>query len=355
MREYRPIVIEELSQEQIDTVTVPIDGDAAGKNLLSMTQLSRDDIKDYFTEAAAAETLINDPRRIGANVLPFATTKAVMRQPSTRTGGSWADAMSKLGGSAHIISGMESSSEGKGESVADSNVAFATQADILGIRTRENHGPAFAAFKIHQETQWGRFDRIVPVINLGDGEREHPTQALGDLFTIDQKLEGISGKNIVIVGDHQSYRAHHSLMIGAAIMGANIIAVESPAAPVPDWIHDIVGSSLMQTSNLNEALRVADVLYMGRNPEEYNGTSEEERARNEKLRESFKEWHIDYDRLQLMPDDAIFMHPRPRTSEVNPNVDVDRRTVDVQQMRAMIPMRMAIIARHLGRSIVDHL
>jgi aspartate carbamoyltransferase catalytic subunit len=53
-----------------------------------------------------------------------------------------------------------------------------------------------------------------------------------------------------------------------------------------------------------------------------------------------------------MSPDAIVLHPRPRRDELHPSVDSDPRMKDVEQMANMIPMRMAIIARHLGASIL---
>jgi aspartate carbamoyltransferase catalytic subunit len=56
-----------------------------------------------------------------------------------------------------------------------------------------------------------------------------------------------------------------------------------------------------------------------------------------------------------MSPDSIVLHPRPRRDELHPSVDTDPRMKDVEQMANMIPMRMAIIARHLGKSIAKSL
>jgi len=336
----------------LSAVTQPIAGDATGKNLLSMHQLDADDIGAYLDEAYAGERAIRDPARRGLQLLPRAVMKAIMRQPSTRTGGSCTSAMRKLGGSAELISGMSSSSEAKGESLADSWVAFATQADILGIRTAENGGPAFAAHVIAQAVAYGQLAQVVPVINLGDGHNEHPTQALGDLFTVHKKFKRFAGLTITVVGDQERYRAHHSLMIGAATLGMEIVAVESPAAPVPPALVELLGDRLTRTGDLDGAMRHTDVLYLGRNPDEYTGEDPAEIVRAEQLARDYGSWIVDYDRIQQMSPDSIVMHPRPRRDELDPSVDSDPRMRDVEQMANMIPMRMAIIARHLGASIV---
>ena len=337
------------------TYMEPINGDAYGKNLLSMYQLSDKDIYDYIKEAKAAETILRDPSHRGVTLLPHYVLKAVMRQPSTRTGGSMTTAMEKLGGSAQLISGMGSSSEAKGESLADSWAAFATQADILGIRTAEDEGPAFAAQAIATAAERGSLLNLVPVINLGDGRNEHPTQALGDMFTIYKKFGSFEGLTATVVGDQERYRAHHSFMIGAAALGMSIRAVESPVALVPPALVEQLGDSLTRTDDLDEAMRAADVLYLGRNPDEYAGDDSQEKLRSKQLARDYASWIVDYDRIQQMSPDSIVLHPRPRRDELHPSVDTNPRMKDVEQMANMIPMRMAIIARHLGKSIAKSL
>jgi aspartate carbamoyltransferase catalytic subunit len=340
-----------LSDDELAAVQLPINGDAAGKNLLSMWQLSEGDIRDYLDEAYAAEAVMREQG--GINLLPFRAAKAIMQQPSTRTGGSFTTAMQKLGGAADLISGMSSSSEAKGESPEDSWVAFATQADILGIRTATEMGPVRAAHAIATALNRGQLWQMVPIINLGNGTNEHPTQALGDLFTIHKEFGQIEGLTIAVVGDHLRYRAHHSLLIGSVTMGANVIAVEAPVAPVPKTLADALGSNLLRTNDLDEAMRVCDVLYMGRNPDEYGGEDPAEQERSRQLAKVYESWVVDNARLQRMPKNAIGMHPRPRRNELHPSVDVDPRMRDIEQMANMIPMRMAIIARHMGMSIVE--
>lgn len=347
----------------LSSVAHPIEGDASGKNLLSMHQLAAEDIYTYIEEAYAAETIVQDKSRGGINLLPFLVLKAVMRQPSTRTGGSMTTAMHKLGGSADLISGMKASSEAKGETLTDSWVAFAAQSDILGTRTKEEWGPALAAHAINQAVEFGQLWQQVPVINLGDGVNEHPTQALGDLFTIHKHFRRFEGLKIALVGDHERYRAHHSLMIGAVALGMEIIAIESPAAPIPPLLVERLGHRLIaRQKDLDSAMSETDVLYLGRNPDEYvedededKEKAEREKTRSEELKADYANWIVDYARLQQMSPSSIVMHPRPRRDELNPNVDSDPRMKDVGEMANMIPMRMAIIARHLGKSIIEHI
>lgn len=344
-----------LKNNDFTDVMQPIDGDAKGKNLLSIYQLSAADIFSYIEEAYAAASLVYDANKRGINLLPHTVLKAVMRQPSTRTGGSCTTAMRKLGGSAELISGMSSSSEAKGETMADSWVAFATQSDIIGTRTTEDFGPHQAAKDIKAAYEYGGLQHLTPVINLGDGRNEHPTQALGDLFTIHRKFTDLKNLKLVMVGDHERYRAFHSLFIGAITLGMKIIAVESSAAPLPQEYIKLGGENLTVTTDLDDAMRKADVLYIGRNPDEYDGADKAEKARSVKLAADYKTWIVDKERLQLMPKNSIVLHPRPRRDELHPSIDDDPRAADVEQMANMIPMRMAIFAKHLGVSIKESL
>lgn len=326
----------------------PIHGAPENKHLLSALQLDAADICDYIDEAYRMKAMVDDPRRRGVPLLPFAVLKAVMRQPSTRTGGSMTTAMNKLGGVGELISGMSSSSEAKGESLADSWVALATQTDILGIRTAENGGPAFAASVIDRAVREGKLPRRVPVINLGDGQNEHITQALGDMFTTHIRFGKLEGLVAAYVGDHERYRAFHSDMILAARAGMTVIAVESPVARVPQSLIDLLGPQLVRTTDLDKTMREADELNIGRNPDEYTGDDKAEKSRSQELAAFYERSRINLRRLQQMRPDAIVKHPRPRRDELDPDVDGDPRMADVEQMANMIPMRMAIIARHMG-------
>lgn len=340
--------IETLKTLDYSDVIVRMDGNPIGKNLLSMYQFSEDDIHDYIEDSYKAESLIADSGFKGSELLPSIMMKAVMRQPSTRTGGTMTSAIAKLSGSGELISGMHSSSEAKGESLADSWVAFATQSDVLGIRTAEEFGPMYAAKVIKESFDYGALSKITPVINLGDGKNEHPTQTLGDLFTVHKEFNRFEGLTLAVVGDHERYRAHHSLLIGAAALGMTVIAVESPVSKVPQPIADKLGDKLNTTNDLDAAMKWANVLYIGRNPDEYSGKVRSEKIRSKQLAQQYKEWTVDINRIQQMSLDSIVLHPRPRKNELHPSVDSDPRMRDVKQMENMGPARMSAIARLFG-------
>lgn len=365
--EAEPFVV---NMDQVNQTLVPIDGQPKGKDLLSITQFGREDITLYINEATAAASLLPDDPAIdpGIDLLPRRQLTALMRQPSTRTGGSMMKAMTALGGQTNLISGMESSSEAKGESPMDSTIALATQSDIFGTRTEEEFGPHMAAYWIGEMYKAGKLHRCPPVINLGDGTNEHPTQTLGDLFTIYKHFTGFEDITVAMVGDQERYRAFHSLALAAHLLGINVISVETTAAPMPNKYKQLLGDQLVGTTlSIEEAMRDADVLYVGRNPDEYTGSDPAEKRRAARLAGAYegldisdgvgrpshtKGWRVDRERLQIMHPDAILMHPRPRRNEVSADVDLDPRAVDVSQMEDVTIMRMAIQALHLGKSIL---
>ena len=213
-------------------MTQPIAGDAAGKNLLSMHQLTADDIATYLDEAYAAERVIRDPSGAASDPAPgrHEGDHAATLHPDRR--------QLYLGDAqARRIRRADQRHEqlvrGEGRVARRLLGGLRDPADILGIRTAENGGPAFAAYVIAKAAEYGQLGQVVPVINLGDGHNEHPTQALGDVFTVHKKFNRFEGLAVTVVGDQERYRAHHSLMIGAATLGMHVVAVESPAARVP--------------------------------------------------------------------------------------------------------------------------
>jgi aspartate carbamoyltransferase catalytic subunit len=336
----------------------PIDGQPKGKHFLSVKQLSADDIRNYISEShAAKEIILRDPPDDHIGMLPGVRLLALMRQESTRTGGSNTFGIEKLGGYGELISGMIASSEAKGEILPESWVAIAAQTNILATRTKEQYGPAFAAWVIDKTVAQGRLPRRIPTVNAGDGENEHPTQFIGDIFTLDEVWEGeFEGRVGLVAGAHDRYRAFHSFMLGGAKLGMKFIAIETPAATIPeDMVEELGDSLLLRTEDMDEVIGYADAIYMGRKPDEYNGDKPEEILRSRELDNFYTKIALTYERLKRKKTGAVAMHPRPRGSEVHTSVDRDASMIDVQQMYNLTPARMAVIAGTMGKSIVEHI
>src|SRR5512146_2726675 len=121
-------------------------------------------------------------------------------EPSTRTSSSFTAAMERLGGSVIPINEVRYSSVTKGESLPDTVRTLEAYADVIVLRHPEIGSAALAA----------KYARK-PVINAGDGAGEHPTQALLDLFTIQEELHHLDGLTVTMVGDLKYGRTVHSL------------------------------------------------------------------------------------------------------------------------------------------------
>lgn len=329
-------------------VCKPFEPRSANQHFLSVEQLSPDSFRWLLRETETAEMALGNG---GIDLLPRNVVKAVMRQPSTRTGGSLTTSAVKLGAAGHLYSGMESSSEAKGELTRDSMIALAAQADVLGLRTAEDFGPHEAAQAIDAAVG---LTMGTSVINLGDGTNEHPTQAVGDMYTILKKFGSFDGLQIGFVGDHLRYRAFHSGMFAAGtLLSMKVYAVAADCAPVPDYLADTLGNRLtvVGPEYLNDVMRTVDVLYVGRNPDEYTGEDAEEQARRQALAEVYKTWRVDNERIaKHMDPEAIVMHPRPFGSELVIEGDCPQM-YDIGQMQNMIPARMAVLAACKGVSI----
>src|ERR1700753_42136 len=146
-------------------------------------------------------------------------------EPSTRTRFSFESAMQKLGGGVLTAENARySSSSAKGESIADTVRVVSGYADAIVIRHFEE-GTARQAAEASP----------VPVINAGDGAGEHPTQAIGDMFTIYNELGRLEKLRIAVVGDLLFGRTIHSLLaMLAPYRGLRVQLISPPQLRLPE-------------------------------------------------------------------------------------------------------------------------
>ena len=175
-----------------------------GRHILGMDDLSRQDI---FKILALAKKF-----KISKNTPPLLTGKTIVNlffEPSTRTRSSFEIAAKRLGATSINITGAGSSTV-KGETLIDTarNIE-AMNPDAIIIR----HSSSGAPYVLSQTLK-------TPIINAGDGFHEHPTQALLDLFTIEEAKGKIAGLKVLIVGDIAHSRVARSNIYGLKKMGA---------------------------------------------------------------------------------------------------------------------------------------
>lgn len=253
-------------------------------------------------------------------------------EPSTRTRLSFEAAMMRLGGQVLSVANSATSSAVKGETLADTIRTAAGYADIIVLRHPKEGAARLASLYTP-----------VPVINGGDGAREHPTQTLTDMFTI-QTYEGrLDNLTIALCGDLKYGRTIHSLIKALARRGKTRFFLISPEElRLPEHVKEEVldggaGVEIQETTEMENGLREADVLYMTR--------IQKERFFNEedyiKLRDTYI---LTPERMALAKERMIVMHPLPRVTEITGEVDKDKRAVYFQQARLGMFVRMALIA-----------
>lgn len=246
-------------------------------------------------------------------------------EPSTRTRFCFEAAMHRLGG--RVLSTEHArafSSAIEGEQVEDSIRIIGSYCDVIVIRPNEE-GAAQRAAEVSP----------VPVINAGDGNGgQHPTQALLDLYTIyrERPLEGLS---IAFVGELDRCRTARSLAYLLAKFDRVKIFFVSPQGLQmrPDILQylDRHGVNYQIEKNVDAVIGDVDVVYQTRiRPERLDGPSR-------------RLYAIDSSVLRRMKQDAMILHPLPRTVELDKAVDSDPRALYFRQAANGLYVRMALL------------
>ncbi len=229
--------------------------------------------------------------------------------------------------SADIVSfSTAASSVKKGETLIDTvkNIE-AMKIDMVVVRHSSPGAPHLLARVLNSH-----------VINAGDGGHEHPTQALLDMFTIQQKLGSLQGKTIALVGDISHSRVAMSNIYGLTKIGARVL-VCGPSTLIPREIEKL---GIEVYYNIDEIIPQVDVLNILR--------LQLERQR-EALFPSLREYHnyfgITRERLESATKPILIMHPGPmnRGIEISSDVADSEHSVILEQVTNGVAVRMAIL------------
>ena len=332
-------------------------------DVVSIEDLETSDIERVFALADGfAEQLDRGKQVTTAAGLIMAT---LFYEPSTRTRLSFESAMHRLGGAVISSADMQASSAAKGESLADTVRVVAGYADLIVLR-HPHDGAARVAAEYAP----------CPVLNAGDGSREHPTQTLCDLFILRKKKGHLKGLTVALCGDLKFGRTVHSLIYALARFGANIVAVPNSGMDVPDYVLERLAAERnysFSTVTMDELKSLAgglDALYLTpSSPHQMALFTGDDALRTipaaeppaaldafyvtrlQKERMSGKEAgaadYVRFDARALRTsrtNEAVVMHPLPRTSELAYELDADPRAVYFEQAAAGVPVRMALIA-----------
>lgn len=269
------------------------------------------------------------------------TVAILFYQPSTRTFTSFEAAARRLGAYTVAIPGMEQySSVAKGETLEDTirSIHQTTGCDAIVMRHPDNESSEVAA-KIS----------YVPVISAGSGTKEHPTQALLDLYTIYNKLGKLTGLKVACVGDMLYGRTIKSLakLLGLMDKKNEVTFVSPKELMAPrEYVAEVSQRlKFKETNQLKSVINEADVIYMTRVQKEWF-----EKAGKLAEYERIKDQFILTEHLvSQMKKKAIVMHPLPRVGEIMTEVDEDPRAMYFEQMRSGLYTRMALLCKILGK------
>lgn len=295
-----------------------------GKDLLDIESLSPHEIELILNTADSLKDVAKHPiKKVPA--LRGRTMVNLFYESSTRTRTSFELAAVRL--SADVVNiDVQASSVSKGETLLDTaRTLEAMSVDFIVMRHTSAGAPHTLARNLKAS-----------VINAGDGQHEHPTQALLDLYTVRDKLGAIAGKTITLVGDIKHSRVARSNLLAFSKMGANVRFCGPPSLLPAEFAS--LGAEVHH--DLKTALRGADVIYVLR--------LQFERHRLGLLpsvKTYVQQYGISMERTGWANPDALIMHPGPinRGVEIAPDVADGPRSVIVDQVANGVAVRMAVL------------
>ena len=295
-----------------------------GKDLVGLASLSPEQILAILDTAEPFKE-ISERRIKKVPVLRGKTIVNLFFEPSTRTRISFEFAEKRLSADTVNITSSGSSIV-KGETLVDTARNLeAMRIDMVVMRHGSSGAAKFLAERIPSN-----------VINAGDGNHEHPTQALLDLLTIRDRFGKIEGLKICLVGDILHSRVARSNIYGLLALDAEV-AVCGPKTLLPLGIAEL---GVTVFSRVEEAIQWADVLNVLR--------LQLERMKGgflPSLREYNQVWGVTRDRLEKAPKDLVILHPGP----MNRGVEIDSDVADgphamiLQQVTNGVAVRMAVL------------
>jgi aspartate carbamoyltransferase catalytic subunit len=301
----------------------------ASSHLLEIADLGREGILEVL-RLSDAFAEVSERAIPKVPTLRGKTVATLFFEASTRTRLSFETAAKRL--SADTMSfAAQSSSLVKGESLRDTvETLDAMGVDAMVIRHSSSGAPA-------QVASWVE----ASVINAGDGQHEHPTQALLDCYTISKALglqlgQDLAGLRVAIVGDARHSRVARSNIAAMTALGAKVVLV-APRTLLPPSLE---GWPVEVTAELDEVLGEVDVCYLLR--------LQSERMEGELL-PSLWEYHwrfgLDVARAARLRPGAVVMHPGPmnRGVEIDPEVADAPNCLVTAQVKNGVAVRMAVL------------
>ena len=282
-------------------------------HLISIDQYSKSRLENFFTLVNREQYGYTDS--ILVNKHQIAT---LFYEPSTRTSASFHSAATQLGYSVLPINEVTYSSVTKGETLEDTIRTIGSYVDLIVLR----HGEKGAAQRAADVS-------TVPIINAGDGNGEHPTQTLLDIYTIWKTFKKLDGLTITLIGDLKNGRTVHSLIKVLRHYEVKINLISPDSLKLPSEYYK---NSDVEYSKIPQDLQT-NILYV---------------TRVQKERGSQEDYKLSLEELTNLPKDTIVMHPLPRMKEIPTSFDNDSRAKYFEQIDNGLLVRKALLRELLG-------
>jgi ornithine carbamoyltransferase len=305
-----------------------------GRDLVSAADLSAGEIGLLFARASELKAEYAVERRHARPPLERRTLAMLFQRPSLRTRVTFEAGMTQLGG--HAIYLTEGVVLGGRETVGDVAHNLERFVDAIMART----GPHEVVVELAAQAS-------IPVIN-GLTIREHPCQALADLFTLHERFGDLRGLPIAFVGDGNN--VYHSLALMGATLGMDVrLAHPAGYGPIERIVaraRDIAvasGGRLAFADDPADAVRGAAVVYTDA------WTSMGQEAEAEERRDAFARYQVNVDLLAVAPDAAV-MHclPAHRGEEITSDVMDGPRSIIFEQSENRLHAQKALLVELLA-------
>ncbi|MEY3874330.1 MAG: hypothetical protein RL363_1051 [Bacteroidota bacterium] len=302
------------------------------KHLLGIKDLTTEDIQLILSTAGQFKEVLQRPVK-KVPTLRDITIVNLFYENSTRTRISFELAERRL--SADTVNfTVSNSSAAKGETLLDTvNNILSMKVDMVVMRHSASGAPHYLAKHID-----------AAIINAGDGINEHPTQALLDAFSMEEKLGKLAGLKVAIIGDVMHSRVALSNIYLLKKMGAEVM-VSGPPTLIPTYLQEAM--DIQVEYNIDKALAWCDVANVLRIQLE---------RQNQPLFSSLREYNLAYgittNRLNKLNKQIVIMHPGPinRGVEMDSDVANSAHSIILDQVENGVAVRMACLYLLAGRS-----
>ena len=302
------------------------------KHLLGIKDLTQEDIQLVLSTASQFKEVLQRPVK-KVPTLRDVTIVNLFYENSTRTRISFELAEKRL--SADVVNfTVSNSSAAKGETLLDTvNNILSMKVDMVVMRHSASGAPHYLAKHID-----------AAIINAGDGINEHPTQALLDAFSMQEKLGQLAGLKVAIIGDVMHSRVALSNIYLLKKMGAEVM-VSGPPTLIPTYLQEAM--DIKVEYNIDKALAWCDVANVLRIQLE---------RQNQPLFSSLREYNMAYgitkQRLDKLSKDIVIMHPGPinRGVEIDSDVADSPHSIILDQVENGVAVRMSCLYLLTGRT-----